>query len=197
MTPANQARVIQDVLALAKRDKFKVNVIEAFDQPWKRALEGVVGGHWGLYDDASHRPKFTFGQAVSNHPHWQWQAAGGVAFAALVFGAAWAARRRAASVSNPSLAMWLAVTGNAIAGGGLIGLSVANLPIESLYVSGWLRSLAFLTVAVLSPVAVSMAIMRETALPRLSRLIGPLERRVHDRLAIATAPMVMASSMQA
>ena len=196
-SPANQARVIQDVLALAKRDKFKVNVIEAFDQPWKRALEGVVGGHWGLNDDASHKPKFTFGQAVSNHPHWVWQAAGGIAFAALVFGAVWAARRGAASVSNPSLPMWLAVTGNAIAGGGLIGLSLANLPIESLYVSGWLRSFAFLTVAVLSPVAVSMAIMRETALPRFSRLIGPREGRVPDRLAITIGAVAMACMLLA
>jgi len=196
-SPANQARVIQEVLALAKRDKFKVNVIEAFDQPWKRALEGVVGGHWGLYDDADHKPKFTFGQAVSNHPRWLWQAAGGIAFAALVFGAAWAARRGAATVSNPSLAMWLAVTGSAIAGGGLIGLSVANLPIESLYVSGWLRSLAFLTVAVLSPVAVSMAIMRETALPRFSQLIGPVERRTHDRLAITIGAVAIASMLLA
>jgi exo-beta-1,3-glucanase (GH17 family) len=196
-SPANQARVIQDVLALAKRDKFKVNVIEAFDQPWKRALEGVVGGHWGLYDDASHKPKFTFGQAVSNHPHWIWQAAGGIAFAALVFGAAFAARRGAATVSNPSLAMWLAVTGNAIAGGGLIGLSVANLPIESLYVSGWLRSLAYLAVAILSPVAVSMAIMRETALPRFSRLIGPRERRVHDPLAITIGAVAIACMLLA
>jgi exo-beta-1,3-glucanase (GH17 family) len=196
-SPANQALVIQAVLALAKRDKFKVNVIEAFDQPWKRALEGVVGGHWGLYDDASHRPKFTFGQAVSNHPHWEWQAAGGIAFAALVFGASWAARRGPPSVSNPSLPMWLAVTGNAIAGGGLIGLSVANLPVESLYVSGWLRSLAFLMVAVLSPVAVSMAIMRETALPRFSRLIGPRDWRVRDRLATTVGAVAMACMLLA
>ncbi len=42
----NQARVIQDVLALAERENFRVNVIEAYDQPWKRALEGTVGGHW-------------------------------------------------------------------------------------------------------------------------------------------------------
>ena len=62
-SPANQARVIQDVLALAKRDNFKVNVIEAFDAPWKRALEGTVGGHWGLYFDASRDAKFGLGPA--------------------------------------------------------------------------------------------------------------------------------------
>ena len=72
---ANQARVIQDVLALAKRENFKVNVIESFDAPWKRAQEGTVGGHWGLLDGGSREPKFAFGAPVSNHAHWRWQAA--------------------------------------------------------------------------------------------------------------------------
>ena len=62
-SPANQARVIQDVLALAAREKFHVNVIEAYDQPWKRALEGTVGGHWGLLDDAARQLKFVWGAA--------------------------------------------------------------------------------------------------------------------------------------
>jgi hypothetical protein len=26
------------------------NVIEAFDQPWKRAQEGTAGGYWGIFD---------------------------------------------------------------------------------------------------------------------------------------------------
>ena len=61
-SPANQARVIQDVLALGKRENFRVNVIEAFDEPWKRALEGTVGGHWGLLDDASARAEIRLGR---------------------------------------------------------------------------------------------------------------------------------------
>ena len=125
-SPANEARVIQDVLALGKRDNFRVNVIEAFDEPWKRALEGTVGGHWGLLDDATRAPKFAWGQAVSDHPLWRWQAAGGILFALIVFGAAFAARREA----PPRL--WLAVTANAIVGGALIGWSIANVPVESL-----------------------------------------------------------------
>jgi exo-beta-1,3-glucanase (GH17 family) len=40
-SPANQARVLHDVLALAKRENYAVTVIEAFDQPWKRQLEGT------------------------------------------------------------------------------------------------------------------------------------------------------------
>src|SRR6185369_233954 len=48
----NQARVVSEILDLAKREKFRVNLIEAYDQPWKRQLEGTVGGYWGLIDDA-------------------------------------------------------------------------------------------------------------------------------------------------
>jgi glucan 1,3-beta-glucosidase len=35
--------------------------VEAFDQPWKRLLEGTVGGYWGVYDDKRREPKFSFG----------------------------------------------------------------------------------------------------------------------------------------
>jgi glucan 1,3-beta-glucosidase len=123
-SPANEARVIQDVLALAKRNNFRVNVIEAFDQPWKRALEGTVGGHWGLLDAAAREPKFQWGEAVSNHPYWKAQAAGGILFAVIVFAAGFVARRGA-----PPPRLWLAVTANAIAGGTLIGWSIANVPV--------------------------------------------------------------------
>ncbi len=191
-SPANQARVIQDVLALAKRDQIKVNVIEAFDQPWKRALEGVVGGHWGLYDDAAHQPKFIWGQAVSNHPHWLLQAVGGIVFAAIVFCAAFFFR-----LGSPTMPAWLAVSGNAIAGGSLIGLSIANMPIESLYVSGWVRSSAFVAVAVVAPVALSIALMRGVALPRFSRIIGPVDARTHEPLAWLIGAVMIATLLLA
>src|SRR5437868_10818720 len=90
----NQARVVSEILDLAKREGFRVNLIEAYDQPWKRQLEGTVGGHWGLFDAYQRKAKFAWGAAVSNHPHWRLQAAAGVALAALVFGAAWLARRQ-------------------------------------------------------------------------------------------------------
>jgi glucan 1,3-beta-glucosidase len=190
-SPASQARVIQDVLALAKRENFRVNVIEAFDEPWKRALEGTVGGHWGLLDDAGRTPKFAWGQPVSNHPFWKEQAAGGILFALIVFGTAFATRRDAAP------AQWLAVTANAIAGGTLIGWNIANVPIESLGAGGWLQSLAFVAVALLAPPCLSAAMMRGTPLPRFSRLIGPAVERVRDPLArlagaLMTAIMLLA-----
>src|SRR6185437_812263 len=54
----NQARVVSEILSLAKLENFRVNLIEAYDQPWKRQLEGTVGGYWGLYDSVYRALKF-------------------------------------------------------------------------------------------------------------------------------------------
>ena len=116
----NQALVLQEVLAVANRKGYRVNVIEAFDQPWKRRLEGTVGGYWGLLDDATRQAKFEWGRPVSNHPLWRQQAAAGVAFAALIFAMAlWGGRR-----GETSLPRWVAVSAIALAGGITIGWAV-------------------------------------------------------------------------
>ena len=186
-SPANQARVIQDVLALAAQENFHVNLIEAYDQPWKRALEGTVGGHWGLISDGTRRLKFVWGAAVSNHPLWRWQAAGGVGFAVLVFTAAFLAGRG----RQPTLSRWLVVAGNAVAGGALIGWTVENVPLESLGIGGWLRSLAFALAAALSAPALSVALMRGMPIPRFSRLLGPTLQRLRAPLAISMGAVLM------
>ena len=63
-SPVDQARVLHDVLTLAKRDNFRVNVIEAFDQPWKRYLEGTVGGYWGHQRRANAPIEIRLGRAA-------------------------------------------------------------------------------------------------------------------------------------
>ena len=191
-SPANQARVIQDVVALAQREHFNANIIEAYDAPWKRALEGTVGGHWGLLTDARAR-KFAWGEAVSNHPYWRWQAAGGIGFAVLIFVAALAARRK----ERAPPATWLAVTANAIVGGVLIGWTIENVPLESLGVAGWTRSLVLAALAFLSPPLMSAAAMRGMALPRLSRLLGPAAERLRDPLALAVGAVPIATLLLA
>ena len=175
---ANQARVIQEVLALSKRENFNVNIIEAFDQPWKRALEGTVGGHWGLFDAATRAPKFTGAQAVSNHPLWLWQGGGGILFALIVFGAALTVRTKDTPVS-----FWVAVSANAFVGGALIGWTIENVPVESLGVGGWSRSLALTAVAIGAPVLLSVAIMCSTPMPAFFRIFGPKEYRMQNPLA--------------
>ncbi len=191
-SPANQARVIQDVLSLAGREKFHVNLIEAYDAPWKRALEGTVGGHWGLFSDGGVR-KFAWGKPVSDHAFWQWQAVGGVLFAIVIFAGALVGMRG----RNPSFALWLAVAVNAVTGGVLIGWAIENIPLESLGVGGWLRSLALGVVALLGAPLVSAAMMRGTGIPRFSRIIGAATERAKDPLALAVGLVLMATMLLA
>src|SRR5262249_14822058 len=148
--PANQARFLYQVMADARHAGYRVNVIEAFDQPWKRQLEGTVGGHWGLFDAYRRLPKFSWGEPVSNHPGWPWQAAGGAALAALVFGVAVAVARRRGVVPAPD--RWVGVALIATVSGTLIGWAVANVPVESLGFGGWLEGLVWAAVALVAPV---------------------------------------------
>jgi glucan 1,3-beta-glucosidase len=180
-SPADQARVLHDVLALAKQRSYRVNVIEAYDQPWKRQLEGTVGGHWGLFDGSRRTLKFEWGVAVSNHPAWRWQAAGGVALAALVFaaGLAGAARRPLA------FRTWLAIALSAAASGTMIGWTIANIPLESLTVGDWMRSLAWGAVAIAAPVLCAMAVAGGIPLPSFARVVGRRADRVEGWLAIS------------
>src|SRR3977135_1812822 len=84
----NQARVVSEILALAKQESFRVNLIEAYDQPWKRQLEGTVGGYWGLIDSVQRAVKYPPGEAISNYPFWKLQRGCGMALRVFVVGAA-------------------------------------------------------------------------------------------------------------
>ena len=103
----NQARVVSEILDLAKRENFRVNLIEAYDQPWKRELEGTIGGYWGLFDSVQRALKYPPGVAISNYPLWKLQMAGGMALGVLVFAAAWLTLRR--RPWTPRLSSWIAV----------------------------------------------------------------------------------------
>jgi glucan 1,3-beta-glucosidase len=196
-SPSEQARVLHDVLEHGKRENFRVNLIEAFDQPWKRFLEGTVGGHWGLIKDSPRVFKFTWGAPVSNHPHWPWQAAGGIAFAALVFGAALAAARRAPPGWRASDGAWIAVAFNAAVAGVLVGWTIELVPLESFGLGGWLRSLAFAFVAIAAPIAGAAALAVRAPVPAFARLIGPREDRVRGRFAPALGLLLVALTVLA
>ncbi len=66
----NQARYLREFTALAERRGIPYNLIEAFDQPWKRGPEGTVGGYWGLRDTAGHE-KFSWSGPVVEAPEWR------------------------------------------------------------------------------------------------------------------------------
>jgi exo-beta-1,3-glucanase (GH17 family) len=207
-SPADQARVLHDVLALAKRQSYRVNVIEAYDQPWKRQLEGTVGGHWGLFDGSRRALKFEWGAAVSNHPAWRWQAAGGVGLAALVFAAALAAgARRPRELRTPAMQTltmqtltiqaWLAIAASAAASGTMIGWAIASIPLESLTVGDWMRSLAWGAVAIAAPVLCAMAVAGGVEVPSFARVLGRRADRVEGWLAILLGLILVALTLLA
>jgi exo-beta-1,3-glucanase (GH17 family) len=65
----NEARYLREFLRYAATVNMPYNVIEAFDQPWKRAQEGTAGGYWGIFD-AHARPKFAMQGPVTEEPRW-------------------------------------------------------------------------------------------------------------------------------
>jgi len=60
----NQARYVREFLQIAHQKNWQYNIIEAIDQPWKRVLEGTVGGYWGIYDTTL-QPKFSLSAPVA------------------------------------------------------------------------------------------------------------------------------------
>jgi len=183
-SPANQALVLHDILASGKRENFRVNIIEAFDQPWKRFLEGTVGGHWGILTDAPRAPKFVWGAPVSNHLNWAWQAVGGMALAALVFGAALAMRRGERGLEELGPERLAAIAAMAATAGVLAPWAVANVPLESLGAGDWLRSLAFVAIAFAAPIGGAAALAAGAAIPSFAQLIGPAGSRVRGLPAV-------------
>jgi glucan 1,3-beta-glucosidase len=179
-SPSNQARVIEDTLALGKRENFRVNVIEAFDQPWKRWLEGSTGRYWGIYDRATKAPKFILGGAVSDHPHWLMQALGGIVLAVLTFGAAAAVGRG----RSPTSFLWPRIAVLAFLSAVMFGWTIELVPIESYSVGGWLRALALAAVAAAAPIVCAAACAAGRPPPVFAALLGRSEKP-RDALGIA------------
>ncbi|MEJ2386443.1 MAG: glycosyltransferase [Chromatiaceae bacterium] len=71
---ANQAKFLRRFLAVAQREGYTYYLMEAFDQLWKRELEGEAGSYWGIYN-ADREPKFAFTAPVVRIPEWHGLAA--------------------------------------------------------------------------------------------------------------------------
>jgi len=179
----NQARVVSEILDLAKRENFRVNLMEAYDQPWKRRLEGTVGGYWGLFDSVRRDLKYPPGVAISNYPHWKLQMAGGMVLAVLVFAAALLTLRR--RPWTPRLASWIAVAVTATLSGILLGIAVDKMSYESYGLGGWLFWGSLLAAAILSPLLGANALMSGRSLPTFLELMGPKNYRHRSALTLA------------
>ena len=155
-SPVNQARTMHGVLEHAKRENYRVNLIEAYDQPWKRQLEGTVGGYWGLFDSAKRVLKYPPGEAISNYPFWKLEMGCGMALSALVFGAAGLTLRRRPWKPRP--VTWVAVALSATTAGILLGIAADKMIYESYGLGGWLGWGSLLMAGIASPLLCANAV---------------------------------------
>ncbi|MCP1758048.1 beta-(1-6) glucans synthase [Bradyrhizobium elkanii] len=171
----NQARVVSEILDLAKREGFRVNLIEAYDQPWKRKLEGTVGGNWGLFDSIKRQVKYPPGVAITNYPDWKLQMAGGMALSVATFLAAWLTLRRRPWTPRPSA--WIAVAISATTAGALLGIAGDKMYYESYGVGGWLHWGVLLAAGIAAPLLTAHALIAGRSLPTFLELVGPRDYR--------------------
>jgi len=68
----NEAKFVRSLVQLANDNQFDYNIVEAFNQPWKSKLEGVVGANWGLYTSDRQRVFPLTGDVIEN-PLWPQQ----------------------------------------------------------------------------------------------------------------------------
>lgn len=190
---ANQAKVVSEILSLAKRENFRVNLIEAYDQPWKRQLEGTVGGYWGLIDAVKRAVKYPPNVAISNFPLWKLQMGCGMALSVLVFGAAWLTLRR--RPWTPRLASWLAVGTSATSAGILLGIAVDKMFFESYGAGGFIRWGTLLAAAIASPVLCANAVMSGRVLPTFLELLGPRDVRTGSVLTMLLGAVLLVTTL--
>ena len=173
----NEARYMREFLNYAATVDMPYNVIEAFDQPWKRDLEGTVGGYWGIFDvDA--KPKFAMTGPVVEEPRWTWAiAAGGIG--ALVFLVAGLFRRR-----WHGLAGWLSLALSGFAVGTALAAHVRLLSFSCRNNVEWATGIAVGVLGLLTALSLARAIASRLASPVNPAAIAPppKERR---RLGIA------------
>ncbi|HEY9455904.1 MAG TPA: glycosyl hydrolase family 17 protein, partial [Bradyrhizobium sp.] len=171
----NQARFISELLDRAREENFRVNLFEAYDEPWKRRWEGTVGGYWGLFDSADRKLKYPAGEAISNYPFWKLQMGWGLVLCIGVFASALLTLKR--RPSHAGLASWIAVSITATVSGILLGISVDKMLHESYGLGGWLLQGLLVAAGVVAPLLSTHALMSGRALPAFVDVLGPAKDR--------------------
>src|SRR3979490_2678355 len=189
----NKAQVVSDTIDLAKRENFRVNLIEAYDQPWKRQLEGTVGGYWGLLDSVQRAGKYPPGEAISNFPFWKLQMVCGMALSIFVFGTALLTLRR--RPWTPRLTSWIAVGLSATTAGILFGIATDKMFYQSYGFGGWLGWGALLTAAIASPLLCANALMSGRSLPTFLELLGPRDDRTRSVLTMILGAALVVTTL--
>ena len=193
---ANQAHVLEEVMARARAKNYRVNLIEAFDQPWKRYLEGTVGGYWGLFGSAVREPKFAWGEPVSDHPWWGWQLALGLGLMATTFVAAIRAGGGRSIAKAPArVPGGIAAIG--LTAGMLAPWAVEDVIIESFGPGGWIRGAAFAAIAFAAPIVAAMTLAANETIPAFAAVLGRPDERPPTSIARASGLVLAAATVLA
>ncbi|WP_407315650.1 glycosyl hydrolase family 17 protein [Pseudomonas sp. nanlin1] len=145
----NEAKFLRNFVFMAEQRGWHYNLIEAFDQPWKRANEGAMGGHWGIYD-ADRQDKGILAGRVSNLPSWpRWLALSAALFFVGLYLAGPSPRARS-TLGVPLLAAF---------GAGSIGLWAHQSWVDSRFIEEWLWAglIGLLNLVVLAHATLAMA----------------------------------------
>jgi exo-beta-1,3-glucanase (GH17 family) len=131
----NEAVFLREFVTLAQKEGVDYNLIEAFDQPWKYADEGVAGANWGIWN--AHRiQKFPLNGPVTERPDWPWYAVLGALAGTLLF---WSTGFRNIRLAVPSFALG---NGFSIACMGTLPMlydhwlvldAIVNLPLQAVF----------------------------------------------------------------
>jgi glucan 1,3-beta-glucosidase len=180
-----QAHFVRGMLARQAAQPLQFNLIEAFDQPWKRALEGAMGGAWGLFD-ADGIQRVPLAGPLPPDPRWfrPLLAAAVGAGAAVIAGLVAGWRRRRSSVDAESAPADLLARSALAAAGALIAacalLQAQALPLWSRNAWEWAAGGGALLLSVICGAA---------AAGRLAQVLqgGVETARVGVRVGVAAA----------
>ncbi|QDE41112.1 glycoside hydrolase family 17 [Luteibacter pinisoli] len=168
----NEARYVREFLNYAATVDMPYNVIEAFDQPWKRDLEGTVGGYWGIFDvDA--QPKFPMTGPVVEEPRWTWAIAAGAGGALLFLLAGAFARRWHGAAGWVALALAGFASGTALAAHARLLLFACRTTLE------WATGIGVGVIALFTALTLARAVASRLASPVNLAAVAPpaVERR--------------------
>lgn len=195
-----QAEFIRAWVNTAQMRNIDYNLIEAFDQPWKRSLEGAMGGHWGMLD-SNGKLKFPWRGDVSENPtimHDSLLAAGLMLF---IFVTTSLGLRRLFTgknthmASTPTAPLWqtLAITTSAgLCGGALIPTQWHYLSQWNRYLGEWAGSALFWVVGLLLALLTPTLISRSSTIPSIRQVKQSWRNQSPDRLACLASCLRMA-----
>lgn len=192
-TSSSQARVIHDLLALARTERFQLVLFEGIDNPARAVAMGTAASHWGLMSAANEPPKFSLGGNVVNHPLWFTQGATGVMLVLVIFAAAFLSVRSAGPHAVES-AKWLPIALIALGASPLLGWAIAELPVQSHTIGEWILGSVLLLLAIVTPPVCAAVVIRRLPFEGFGALLDPSIRR-HAHPLARTAGILFAATV--